>query len=1200
MAASFRVKALYEYSSPHEDDLNFGIGQIITVTEEEDDEWYCGQYLDDQGIKREGIFPRNFVEKFEPTAPPRPTRARPKKEPEAPQHEDDDNTSIPAPPDPTEKTTTVDETEKESVPTSSNVPPAAERTVPAIPTSAPTKPAPAAAASAKSPTVADASSTSARPAESSGQKPKPAPPPVSEKPLSNSFKDRIAAFNKPAAPPIAPFKPSSLGGGGGGPSGFVKKSFVAPPPSRDAYIPISREKPPPPTVYRREEDPEIKEQEAETLDQAERAGLVPADQPQQGDDEDQPKPTSLKERIALLQKQQMEQAQRHAEAAAKKEKPKKPQKKKTEAAGPGEDDAADTEGRRSLSTEHIDSAEVESRASIDGLQESGFPNRRRNLKGPIADEFHDGNEADMSGAGDTTEGQDDTTEREDGEEVSRHARRMPTGSHAAPAATQHDVRQQAAEPGDEVKQADDEEEDEDDDVDPEARRKAELRARMAKMSGGMGFHGMFGAPMSPVGPAASEKRISKAAETSGIDEEAEDAASNRVAPPVFTPMALPGMGNTLTSSRSRQDKGQANEDEVDDGSIPSSSSKTAPPPIPTRVAAKSHTSDDEEEDEVTTPAPISGAISVRPDIGPPPIPGGRPPPPSIPKDSARAPPPPPPAELKSPTDGSESDDELSGGAKDKDLEQAGLRSARSPPLSPRVEGSLPSSPPTSSGKRNSRPPPPIPVMTPGLPPATGRPPPPPPPGQMSRQTTADTVVATPTRPPQAGEEDDEEITEYEGDYDTDIGSSVPHKDALKAHIREPSLEESTIKSPTRDAPPGAPPPIPSAAAPRAIPPPIPSQPPPENKRRSVDAPRAAPPPPPAKDAPSLTQNMDDYDPYNHSATPGPPPMGPNYGMRTPKIDEDYAYFPDAAATAALSSPERRAPPTAPPARPSNKQSLDLPRRSTSNKRSMDMHRPSVESDFIANDVDLSAQSVWWKQANQVPPVFEGRKDVHIESEETTTTNQGAKTVITRDIFVLFQDYSQTIVTVRFDPYNATDAEMEQRHEPPPRTLRQDQMEEYYDQFGRQISNAANSRKDTVVGDGTPQGFVMELLRPLSGALPPVGTRSYGALVYANMANASTQQQDVIRAGDIISFRNAKFQGKHGPMHAKYSAEVGRPDHVAVVAEWDGTKKKVRAWEQGRENKKIKMESYKLDDLRSGEVKIWRVVPRTWVGWSIQR
>jgi hypothetical protein len=161
------------------------------------------------------------------------------------------------------------------------------------------------------------------------------------------------------------------------------------------------------------------------------------------------------------------------------------------------------------------------------------------------------------------------------------------------------------------------------------------------------------------------------------------------------------------------------------------------------------------------------------------------------------------------------------------------------------------------------------------------------------------------------------------------------------------------------------------------------------------------------------------------------------------------------------------------------------------------------------------------------------------------------------------------------------------------------MEEFYERFGRHISAAVASKKDSVVADGTPQGLVLELLRPYKDALPPVGTRAYGALVYSNMANASTQQNDVIRAGDIITIRNAKFQGKHGPMHAKYSAEVGKPDHVAVVFEWDGTKKKVRAWEQGRESKKVKVESFKLDDLRSGEVKIWRVMPRSWVGWNSQ-
>ena len=39
MAVPFRVKALYEYTSTHEDDLPFAVGQIITVTDEEDDAW---------------------------------------------------------------------------------------------------------------------------------------------------------------------------------------------------------------------------------------------------------------------------------------------------------------------------------------------------------------------------------------------------------------------------------------------------------------------------------------------------------------------------------------------------------------------------------------------------------------------------------------------------------------------------------------------------------------------------------------------------------------------------------------------------------------------------------------------------------------------------------------------------------------------------------------------------------------------------------------------------------------------------------------------------------------------------------------------------------------------------------------------------------------------------------------------------------
>lgn len=252
---------------------------------------------------------------------------------------------------------------------------------------------------------------------------------------------------------------------------------------------------------------------------------------------------------------------------------------------------------------------------------------------------------------------------------------------------------------------------------------------------------------------------------------------------------------------------------------------------------------------------------------------------------------------------------------------------------------------------------------------------------------------------------------------------------------------------------------------------------------------------------------------------------------------------------------------------------------------------------MAMDVDLAEHTMWWAQPNTPPPTIQGRKDVQFEIEESTSTKRGGKTTVTKDVYVLYADYSQTVITVTYDARNPSDVSLEQRKEHPPVQPRQDQLENAHVQNGTRINDAVTSFQNTTVADGTPFGLVHHLLQPLSNALLPVGTRSYGALVYANLANASVQQFDEIRAGDIVSFRNARFQGHRGTMHQKYNAEVGKPDHVGVVVDWDGTKKKIRAWEQGRESKKIKMESFKLNDLRSGECKVWRVMPRSWVGWE---
>ncbi len=517
----FRVKALYDYTSTEEDDLKFPSGQIILVTDEEDADWYYGEYEDSAGDKQEGLFPKNFVKIYEPDMPPRPTRSgRSKKdndtralnneESRAPAVEEPGVVSAPAP---IQSAVIPEQTFEEPEP------PVFQATKAENSSASIQKPAPPAA-------------------------PKPAPPPTAEKPLSGSFRDRINAFNKSTAPPPAPNKPSGLGASGG--SGFVKKAFVAPPPSKNAYVPLPRE-PPPQKVYRREEDPDIVAQVSNAVENE-----VLVAQPQVAAsaevEEDQPKPTSLKDRIALLQKQQMEQAARHAEASQKKEKPKRPAKKQVEPQEPIADAEDDVEGER---LEKTNSTETTGKRSMEAPRDA-VSSGARHAKPPKSQEatpvasptavvsrdlMSDPNDADQSGIGDTEDGEDLSTSRDDSDENPRRRTSGPPQIHS-----QAPFRE--AEVGDEEDNADEDdvEGEADEDVDPEVKRRMEIRERMAKMSGGMGMAGMFGPPggMAPRAPAkrgtaSSERNISG----NSVSAQADDGSRSR-APPVPI-MPMPGL-----------------------------------------------------------------------------------------------------------------------------------------------------------------------------------------------------------------------------------------------------------------------------------------------------------------------------------------------------------------------------------------------------------------------------------------------------------------------------------------------------------------------------------------------------------------------------------------------------------------------------------------------------------------------------------
>ena len=571
----FKVKAVYEYSSPHDDDLSFPQGQIITVTEEEDNDWYSGEYADSTGGKHQGIFPRNFVEKYEPEIPSRPIRpTRTKKDAEIP---------APAPaPAPTPVAATT-QGASVGVPTAQGREDSQKRP---DEVSSPRSGSSASAFPTQQPARQPSSTTASKASEPPQTKPvnKDIPTESSERPSGGSFRDRIAAFNKPAAPPVAPFKPG--GQGASNTIGFIKKPFVAPPPSKNAYVPPPREAPPA-KVYRREEGPGLNE----TADDSEASMPLPGERAEVGGD-DRPKPTSLKDRIALLQKQQLEQAARHAEAAQKKEKPKRPAKKRTESQEPMDTSEAladaDVEGSdipETIGKKSVDFADDESEP-LD-RQEGRQPSNAAHMSTPpppSRELMSDTNDADnSSAAGDTEEADDTSTSREDNRE---------TGKRANVTTTQDELASEAVEA-----EASDEEAQEAQDVDPEIKRRMEIRERMAKMSGGMGLMGMFGPPGGMPTPGKKARASGEAErDVSGIQIQPE--AIER-APPV----PVPGMFNVKSSepnpiqteedSSADEDIGhrharqQADEIEQSDEEIvqspkppPRSSTDRAPPPLP--------------------------------------------------------------------------------------------------------------------------------------------------------------------------------------------------------------------------------------------------------------------------------------------------------------------------------------------------------------------------------------------------------------------------------------------------------------------------------------------------------------------------------------------------------------------------------------------------------------------------------------------
>lgn len=1080
----FWTKALYEYKSDYEDDLSFPAGQVIQVTAIEDDEWYSGTYTDLSGNPQSGMFPKNFVSGpvDEPGSSDAPVKGTVEpegsKEPEleaaqlkdtsaasvipsSSQAVDSEDGAKHAPEPETETGKIEDATEKKASPIVQPESPSLQ----------------------KKSTFGSGSS---------------APDPLSSR--SSTFdKASIPLPTAKVAEHSAVINKSYQG---------VKSSYVPPllgknktssfksdnhhssyvPPMLGSKKPIQQENsaPAPPS-----EDVATSEIAAE---------------------EEGPK-LSLKERIALLQKQQAEEAERQAAIVKAKQ-----QKKE-----------AKSQAASAASNAQIplpSGAEI-SAGDVAGVTAPPLPNAEVPIDVERDEVYSD----------DDAEPEQELAEKEDPE----------------PEPTPNVDNKTAAETERANTDGSDEGDEDGDEEDSEEARRAALRDRMARLAGAGGMYGggfnPFGGVSGGMGGGASAPKKSKVKEKKGDESE-----SNIPSAPVpimpFATGTAPQLPKAL--QKEADDETQVLEDDeevkrnftapnavLDDGAEEEESTPVTEEQdeLETVTSAQNRDAlvDDEEfqsaedaDGEDTEPGTLVDKLANL---------NLTEPPKTVHSESA--------IEGDDEREKDTSEDDYTFSDRERERRATTAPQIPTPHLDSNIgsdyntgyesdDDTVPKSDPANELESSTR------TLDPKLDyaPATTAAPIPPVPTGIS-------PVSKRTAPP----------------------PPVPSAQSSTAPETAPPVQSAPkvppiiTETPTKAAPP--PPPIPTAAPPS----------------EAHSSPRTAAPPIPAPSVPSSVSNI-----QAPSMAP-PPPLPAHAAPESPVLSE---VSPTIRRTSTIES--ARSIQSTDPMSPSVPQ---IPAAGPFRKASTFAAETShAGRDSLADGLDL--KSGWFLRQGELPAVYQARvgKDLIFEVDEHTVVRRGGKTLVLKDYYILHQDNSQTVIHVTFDsasPSETVTATYEKVAAP---NLEASQADAYASEYGVKIFNIATS----LVGASITTPLVPHILSEVHGILPAVGLRSYGATIYSNSNNMDVHKSAEFRPGDILAINRAKFQG-HNKLRQKIIYDIGNSGapFAAIITEFDAEKKKFRVIETDSHGK-VKHSSYKPSDMKSGKIKVFRVVGRDFVQW----
>ncbi|ODV95136.1 hypothetical protein PACTADRAFT_49885 [Pachysolen tannophilus NRRL Y-2460] len=858
------------------------------------------------------------------------------------------------------------------------------------------------------------------------------------------------------------------------------------------------------------------------------------------EEEEGPK-LSLKERIALLQQRQAEEAAKAAEIERRKQEKREAKARKKEQEAQQQQQHQAKQANAGVASEAMISGEREDIAQVTDTS-------RISIESPEI-----GENGEFEGKNDLQEQQQEFEGEEDDEEEVKVKKEAGTKE------------EEEDEEDDDEEKNDDEEGEGDsssevDEEDEEEARKRALRERMAKLSGGMGMYGMMGMN-SPFAVSSAKEEKAKKRHKKKVEETAqeEEDESNSNVPEAISIIPFANAAPILPKPTEPVEEGkvsvkEGDEEEEDTTAPVSHETIPAPPsrplPVGSTVDGKPivHDAEDTSEEEAFKIGNMKNiASSVNESVG----------------------------------DEEEEDDEEEEEEDEVALVQSTDQNFVNGLSEKEIGGTaaVPPVPPHAPATKRSNP---------------------------SLQTAPLESTAT-------GYEADDDETE---DNTATLSPSVPHTSAPP--IPPPSARSQHLPATpniSRTAASRPPPPIP----PVTDVPPVPSTAPIGTLGRSgttSDLPQSphadyghlgrasttfdTSPPIPSAAVPPVPTDIRKTSVSHPHREKAPPPLPPSDAPPSPQVPQ----VPQVPAPSLAAPPApQQLPLDHPPITASDRrQSHDATATATATARRSSEHHIGrsntlTSESAAATDIDLNTTSDWWLKS-ELPPTLLSRygKDMIFEVEDHELVKRGNKKVIYRDYYILYQDLSQLVIELHFnynDPFNTLTT---YQHVIAAPSIRKELLDYYSQEYGLQIVKIAESLGNSNIGYNKLVPYVFEKMMKRYPVLQPIGTRAYGQLVYRNSSNQTINKYDDIKAGDILSLK-AKFQG-HNKLHQKFQYEVGTNDSnpfSCIVYDFDSTKNKFKVFETDTSGKISKV-SYKIGDLKSGQLRVYRCVGRDYINW----